>query len=76
MTSAAREEFIVNYFESIFTAPADKLENYDNVIENFLGPMICDHPLVRDSKLLQEEKIVLENDLSLQELDAAVQECK
>jgi hypothetical protein len=43
-------------------------------IEDYLGEGICNHPLVRDSKLTQAEKLRLEADLRLDELSKALGE--
>jgi exonuclease III len=72
----SRTEYIVSYFEKIYSEPENVPESYDNVIENFLGPDICNHPIVRDSKLLAAEKDLLDSNLTLQELDVAVEESK
>ena len=41
-------------------------------IEDFLGPDILSHPLVRGSILTDEEKIKLDRELEITELDTAL----
>ena len=42
-------------------------------IEEFLGQDICQYPMVRDSILTQEEKINLDKELKIVELDNALE---
>jgi Reverse transcriptase (RNA-dependent DNA polymerase) len=43
-------------------------------IEDFLGQEICDHPLVRNSKLNNNERTALESDLTFEELFSSLNE--
>jgi hypothetical protein len=43
----------------------------NNVIENFLGPEICNHIVVAESKLNHQEKTFFDREISIQELDYA-----
>jgi hypothetical protein len=70
-----REDYIVNYYEEIYKVPEGAPVNFDNLIETFLGPDICAHPVVTGSKLSSAEADRLNDDLSLQELYIAAQDC-
>ena len=48
----------------------------DGSIEQFLGPAICNHPIVRDSKISEQLKLNLEAPLTLEELDKAMESAK
>jgi exonuclease III len=71
-----REEFIVQYFENIYKLPDDHPDTFEGCIEAFLGPQICNNPIILGSKLTQQEAERLNSHLSLAELDEAVQDCK
>jgi Reverse transcriptase (RNA-dependent DNA polymerase) len=44
------------------------------LFEDFLGEEICNHPLVRNSKLNENEKLLLDRDLEFEELLTAIKE--
>jgi hypothetical protein len=67
-----REEFICGFYENIYSQNQGIFLN-DDVIEEFLGPDICNIVLTRNSKLSDAEKNIFEREISLQELDSAVQ---
>jgi hypothetical protein len=74
-TSAnARTEYIRNFFQKIYKAPdpGDILD--ENCIQDFLGDEICANPIVTDSKLTNDESLFFEQELTVQELDAAIQQ--
>ena len=48
----------------------------DGSIEQFLGPAICNHPIVRDSKISEQLKTNLEAPLTQEELDKAMESAK
>jgi exonuclease III len=73
-TDELREEYIVRYFEKIYQVPENSPVDFDNLIENFLGPEICNHPLVQNSKLNAFESNALNVPLSLFELDVSAEE--
>jgi exonuclease III len=75
-SAAATNEYIVSYFESIYRAPENMPADFDGLIENFLGPDICNNQIVIDSKLSVQESEFLDRPLSIQELDTAAQEAK
>jgi hypothetical protein len=65
-----QSDYITNFYSSLY-----RKDNYvEGSIEDFLGQEICDHPLVRNSKLSQEEKELLDEDLTFEELTQAFQE--
>ncbi len=71
-----RTEFIVNYYENIYSTPPDRPDNpAPGSIDDFLGE-IADHPIVTSSKLTIEERNEFERFLSIHELDKAISECK
>jgi hypothetical protein len=69
-TDTDRENFITNFYADLYR----KDEGVGGSIEDFLGPEICAHPLVRDSKLTEAEKLSLEADLTMGELTKALGE--
>jgi hypothetical protein len=70
------KKYITGYFEKIYRLPRDAPVDFNNVIENFLGPEICNSQLVRDCVLSEEEAAALDSDFTLQELDIAAVEGK
>jgi hypothetical protein len=48
----------------------------DNAIEDFLGPEICNTSVVLNSKLTENEKMLINNPFSIGELDSAVKAAK
>jgi Reverse transcriptase (RNA-dependent DNA polymerase) len=75
-TDAERDEYIVQFFENIYKVPENSPINFDGLIERFLGPDICNNPIVTNSRLTSEEAAALEDDLSIDELDSSVSDCK
>ena len=67
-----RKTFITNFYAEIYKLPPGEQAWEDGSIENFLGPEVCNHPVVTDSKISADTKILLDAPLSLIELDAAV----
>jgi exonuclease III len=78
VSDAVREEYITSYYENIYKVPENSpSENeFDDLIINFLGEDICNHPLVLGSKLTVAEAERINNDISIQELDESVAEAK
>ena len=70
-SKAERDEFIVQYYEQLYTKPSTEPDNLSGCIESFLGPEIMAHPLVKDSILTKAEQLKLESPLTLFELDEA-----
>jgi len=69
-----RTDYIVNYFEQVYSAPTENQVRPS--IEEFLGPDTCNSRLVQDSKLTEEESDEMELELSINELDVALSQCK
>ena len=67
-----RKTFITNFYAEIYKLPPGEQAWEDGSIENFLGPEVCNHPIVTDSKISPDTKILLDAPLSLFELDAAI----
>ncbi len=70
---ADQKEFIVNHFAESFRKDPNEPDNLENCIENFLVPVVLNHPLVRSLKLNVEECQNLESDISIEELDQALE---
>jgi hypothetical protein len=67
-----RENYIVGFYKSLYSLPENMPENFNNCIEDFLGPDICANPVVINSKINDQERNELENPLSINELDESV----
>jgi len=63
-----RNEYITNFYSSLYR----KDETVEGEIENFLGPDICNHPVVTGSKLTDAERTALDAPLRIEELDVAL----
>jgi exonuclease III len=72
----ARNEYIVQYFENIYKVPENSPNDFSGCIQAFLGPEICNNPIVTSCILNQAEADLLDNNISLQELDESVKEAK
>ena len=66
------EKYIVSYFKNIYTKPSTEPENLEGCIEDFLGPVILDHPVVKNSILTAQEKNRLDRPFDILELDEAI----
>jgi hypothetical protein len=69
-----QKEYIFEYFSKVYKCSENRIEDYDGVIEEFLGPEILSNRVVIDSKLREEEQNLFEGDLTLEELDDSVKE--
>ncbi len=69
---ADQRNYIVNHFANSFRKNPNEPENLEGCIENFLGPVVLDHPLIRSLKIDNREKLSLESELSIDELDSAL----
>ena len=67
-----RNEFIVNSYRDIYKKSKDEPDKLSGCIDDFLGPQICQHHLVKQSKLTLLERDRLGSPLSLNELDEAI----
>jgi len=70
--SMERENYIVNFYEKLYKKPDNEQVDFNNCIENFLGPDICNSDIVTNSKLTEPEKNELDRPLTLEEFDEAV----
>jgi hypothetical protein len=66
-----RSEHITGFNESLYKLPASVPENFTNCVSDFLGDLI-NHPAIRGCMLDEEEKNKLEADVTITELDEAV----
>jgi hypothetical protein len=66
-----RVEYIRNYYQEIYRDKSGDNQLPVNCVENFLGPEICENPVVRSSKLTEPEKLNFDTPLTVQELDFA-----
>jgi hypothetical protein len=72
LTDLDRKEYIRNHFVKIYAKDPNEPESLENCIENFLGPDLLNHRVVRDSKLNEEEKTQLDQPLTLEELTSSL----
>jgi exonuclease III len=72
---AERSEYIVSKFENIFRRQ-DVPPLPDDAIEQFLGPDIVNHPILRNSILSDNESSALDSPLTLAELDISAKKGK
>jgi len=70
--SDEREEYIFQFIKDLYSLPDTMLQDFTGCIERFLGPDICAHDTVRESKLDEQEKNLLDQPLTIAELDASV----
>jgi hypothetical protein len=68
-----RENYIVEYYSSLYKKPDGERIAYDGCIEEFLGQDICSHRLVLNSKLTETEKNELDVPLTLDEIDKSLE---
>ena len=62
--------YITNFYSNLYRRD----ESVEGEIEDFLGQDICQHPLVRDSILTNEEMIILDCELNILELDKSLEQ--
>ncbi len=67
-----QEAHIVKFYKDLYSLPEDMPDDFSNCVKDFLGPEICQHPVVTNSKLNDEEKNNLESLLNISELDESV----
>jgi Reverse transcriptase (RNA-dependent DNA polymerase) len=70
-----RANYIFDKYQSLFRKE-DTEPLPGDAIESFLGPTILNNPIVRNSKLTQEESDTLDQPLTIIELDDAVKKCR
>ncbi len=64
--------FIREFYSNIYRKDPEEPENLDDCIERFLGPDICNNPIVTNSKLPFDIKTRLDRPLSIHELDISI----
>ena len=64
--------YIVTFFKKIYTKPVSEPDEMSQCIENFLGPHILNHPVVKSSILTAPEKNKLDKIFQINELDRAI----
>jgi hypothetical protein len=74
-TPESKTEGIVSYYENIYRKPTSDLTNYSGCIENFLGQDIVTHPIISNSRLTNDERILLDSPLTIDELDTSIEKC-
>jgi hypothetical protein len=72
----ARHEYITNHYRKLFKERNDRVQLTENTIPDFLGPEICNSSIIKNSKLTNDEKLLLDNLFSVEELDQAVEDAK
>ncbi len=74
-TPEAKTEGIVSYYENIYCKPLSDLTDYSDSITHFLGHDIVTNPIVSSSMLTDEERISLDQPLTINELDLSMEKC-
>ena len=64
--------YIANFYENLYRAPPSEDTTNDRIVEDFLGEAICNSDMLRNSKLKTQEVAVLEQPLSVKELDKSI----
>ncbi len=73
-TPRERNEYIHDFYKKLYAHPEGARVNFNNCVEEFLGDIV-NHPVVRGSILNEEECLALEADVTMEELDEAVNSC-
>ena len=68
------KDFVTKFYADIYRKPVTEPADLEGCIENFLGPEILNHPVVRNSKIPQNDANLLELPFTLQELDESAAE--
>ncbi len=69
-----RNEYIVNYFKNVYERDQHEPQNFSGCMERFLGNNVLASPVVRNSKLTENEKLDLDSPLTIQELDKSLEQ--
>jgi exonuclease III len=69
-----RNSYIRSFYSNIFNPVQgnEPVQVNEETINNFLGPEICANPIVAGCKLTEEEKTYFDREISIQELDLAL----
>jgi hypothetical protein len=65
----------VSYYENIYRKPLSDLTDYSDSITHFLGHEIVTNPIISSSMLTDEERISLDQPLTINELDLSMEKC-
>ncbi len=68
-----QKDYIRQHFANSFKKPQDEPADLQGCIKRFLGDDILEHPLVRNLKLSDIEKNRLDTEISIDELDSALE---
>jgi exonuclease III len=73
-TPEAQKRYITGYFADIYKVKPDTIpdQQIEGCIERFLGDEILAMPQVQQAKISQDDKLMLEGDISVHELDEAL----
>jgi exonuclease III len=72
----SRNEFITRFYKNLYSKDMNLPVLENTVIEDFLGPEICNNSIVKNSKLTEAEKININEPFSVEELDQSVEDIK
>jgi hypothetical protein len=64
-----REKFVRNFYANLYKIPPDQRPAPNGCIEELLGKEICNSDMVRKSRITQEQREMLEHELTIEELD-------
>jgi hypothetical protein len=67
-TREAREKRFIDYFSDVYRKKTSSSIDYETCIENFLGPEILNNPIVRNSRLTEDERVALDRPLTYRNL--------
>jgi hypothetical protein len=70
-----RNEGIVSFYENIYRKEDETSIDFSNCIERFLGERVLNNPIVKNSKLSQAERDILDEPLTVDELDSSMEKC-
>jgi hypothetical protein len=70
----ARDRYITEFYSNLYKIPRNARADFTNCVENFLVVLVG-HPAVVGCKLSEDERISLETDITVEELDEAVAKC-
>jgi hypothetical protein len=70
-----RGKFITDFYVKLYSVPEElKNVNFDGCVEKFLGEEICNNPIVTGMKICEDDKQRLDEPITLDELDKALQD--
>jgi hypothetical protein len=66
------KNYVRSYYATLYKKDANEPENFDNCIENFLGKIICNHPITAGRKIPPDLAARLDLPISIEELDKSI----